>query len=149
LQPNLWAIHETHSQSRIIVNQEELLYAPTHEWVHVETKLDEKTATVGISAFALEQLSDLVFLELPAVGSKVEAGNTFGEVESVKSVSDIYSPVSGEVVQVNDRLKDDLETLSGDPHGLGWLIKVRMSDDAGLDELLDYQTYRQQCEEAG
>ena len=131
------------------MNQEELLYAPTHEWVHVETKLQEKVATVGISAFAIEQLSDLVFLELPQVGAKVEAGSPLGEVESVKSVSDIYSPVTGEVIAVNEKLRDDLETLSGDPHGLGWLVKIKLSDEAPLARLLDYPSYRAQCEEEG
>ena len=131
------------------MNPEELKYAPTHEWVHVETKADEKIATVGISAFALEQLSDLVFLELPAIGTKVEAGKPLGEVESVKSVSDIYSPVNGEVVQVNDRVKDELEMLSADPHNTGWLVRVRLTDTDSLANLLDYQAYRKQCEEEG
>jgi len=127
------------------VNPEQLLYAPTHEWVHV----DDKVATIGISAFAIAQLSDLVFIELPKVGTQVEAGSSLGEVESVKSVSDIYSPVSGEVVQVNDKVKDELEMLSSDPHGTGWLVKIRVSDASGLDGLLDYAAYQKQCEEEG
>jgi glycine cleavage system H protein len=94
---------------------EELLFAKTHEWAHVESSGGGKVATVGISAFAVEALTDLVYMQLPAVGRKVKAGESFGEIESVKAVSDLYSPVSGEVVEVNSALPNKLETLNSDP----------------------------------
>ena len=131
------------------MNPEELSYASTHEWVKIETQGDEKIATVGISGFAVEQLGDLVFLELPEVGRQLEAGGAMGEVESVKSVSDLYSPVTGVVTAANDRLKDDLESLSGDPFGTGWLVKIKVTSDAGIDDLLDHAAYQKQCEEEG
>ena len=125
---------------------EKLLYAKTHEWVNVETlSTGEKIATVGISAFALETLTDLVFMELPEVGRQVKAEEPFGEVESVKAVSDLLSPVDGEVVEVNSEIADDLEKLAADPHGAGWLIKVKMSHDAGLSSLMEYSAYKEQC----
>ena len=127
---------------------EELLYAKTHEWVGVETgPSGEKTASVGISAFALEALTDLVYIELPKVGDRVEAGKPFGEVESVKAVSDLYSPVDGEVAEVNAAVADNLEHLAEDPYESGWLMKIKVTDESGLAKLLDYETYRKQCEE--
>ena len=128
---------------------QELLFAPTHEWIHVEKDGKPPVGTVGISAFAVEQLSDLVFLELPEVGRQVEAGESLGEIESVKSVSDIYSPVSGEVIEVNSELPDKLETLQEDAFGAGWIVKLRVSNESDLDKLLDYAAYQKQCEEAG
>ena len=99
------------------MNPEQLLYAKTHEWVHVETESEGgRIATVGISAFALEALTDLVFVELPEVGRQLQAGEAFGEIESVKAVSDLYCPVAGEVVEVNQSLPDQLETIGEDPH---------------------------------
>ncbi len=130
------------------MNPEQLLYSKTHEWVHVETgPSGEKIATVGISGFALEALTDLVFVDLPEVGRQVEAKKPFGEIESVKAVSDLYSPVDGEVVDVNKALPDNLEKLPGDPYGFGWFIKIRLSDESGLSNLLDYASYKKQCEE--
>jgi glycine cleavage system H protein len=131
------------------VNPEQLLYTKTHEWVSVQKGPSGSIATVGISAFAVEALTDLVFIELPAVGQKVQAGAPFGEVESVKAVSDFYSPVDGEIVEVNDTVPQDLELLSKDPYGAGWLIKVRLSDESALAGLMDYRAYQKQCEEAG
>ncbi len=125
------------------------LYAKTHEWVLVEQEGDARIATIGLSAFAVELLTDLVFVELPEVGRTVSAGESFAEVESVKAVSDLYSPVGGEVVEVNAPVVDALETLSNDPLGAGWLVKIKISDDAGLSELLDYAAYQKQCEEEG
>src|SRR3954466_13783058 len=116
---------------------ETLLFAKTHEWVAVADEGGQKTATVGISAFAVEALTDLVFIELPKVGRQVKAGESFCEVESVKAVSDVYAPVSGEVITVNDKLADDLETLSKDPYGKGWIAKIKISDEAGLKNLMD------------
>jgi glycine cleavage system H protein len=126
---------------------EKLLFAPTHEWVRVESRQGGKVATVGISKFAIEQLSDLVFLDLPATGRQVNAGDSFGEVESVKSVSDLYAPVSGEVVEVNASLKDKLETLAQDPYNAGWMVKIRMTDESELSNLLNEAAYQRQCEE--
>ena len=125
----------------------ELLYAETHEWVHVEQDGGETIATVGISAFAVEALTDLVYIQLPDVGQTVTAGGSFGEVESVKAVSDIYSPLEGEIVAVNTELPDDLETLSQDPYGRGWIIKIKVTDNRALSSLLDYNAYQKQCAE--
>lgn len=126
---------------------DKLLFAKTHEWVSVETEDSGKIATIGVSAFALEALTDLVYIELPAVGRQLKAGETFGEIESVKAVSDLYSPVDGEVVAVHEGLGDRLETLNSDPYGEGWMIKVKLSGDAALKELLDYAAYQKQCAE--
>lgn len=126
---------------------EDLKYAKTHEWVAVSEEGGAKIATVGISAFAVEALTDLVYIDLPAVGKQVEAEQPFCEVESVKAVSDIYSPVDGEVVAVNSGLPDKLETLSTDPYGEGWIAKIKISDEVGLSKLLDHATYDKQCKE--
>lgn len=128
---------------------EELLYAKTHEWVAISDKNGGQVATVGISAFAVEALTDLVYLQLPEVGLAVSAGESCGEVESVKAVSDLYSPVDGEVIEVNTALPDALESLNDDPYGRGWIVKIKVGDDAGLAELLTYADYQQQCAEEG
>ena len=128
---------------------EELRYAPTHEWAHVTEEGGASVATVGISAFAVEQLTDLVYLDLCEVGRRVEAGKEFGEVESVKAVSPLFSPVSGEVIAANKELADRLEELGIDPYGKGWLLRVRMSDPGELDRLLDHAAYQRQCAEEG
>ncbi len=128
---------------------QELHFAPTHEWVHVDRGSEPPVGTVGVSAFAVEQLSDLVFLELPEVGRVVAAGESLGEIESVKSVSDIYSPVSGEVIEVNSALPDSLETLQNDAFGAGWFVKIRLTDESEIDQLLDYAAYQKQCAEEG
>lgn len=124
---------------------EQLLYAETHEWVSVAEEGGQKLATVGISAFAVQQLTDLVFMQLPSVGAEVKAGKEFGEVESVKAVSPLYTPVSGKIVAVNDKLPMELETLSSDPYGQGWMIKVALSDDRELQKLLNHAAYEKQC----
>lgn len=121
---------------------ENLLYAETHEWVSLEGSGANRVATVGITAFAVELLTDLVFMQLPEVGAKVSAGKEFGEVESVKAVSPIYSPVDGEIIEVNKELPNRLETLSSDPFGEGWMIKVKVS--AEPTKLLDYASYQKQ-----
>lgn len=126
---------------------EDLHYAKTHEWVAVDEEGGAQIATVGISAFAVEALTDLVFIELPTVGKQVEAEQPFCEVESVKAVSDIYAPVDGEVVAVNTALPDALETLSSDPYGAGWIAKIKIKDDSALGNLLDHAAYQKQCEE--
>jgi len=129
------------------VTPENLLYSKTHEWVRVDVDASGgKVATVGISAFALEALTDLVYIDLPEVGREVEAGGAFGEVESVKAVSDMYSPVDGEIVAVHSELAENLERLSEDPYGEGWLVKIRISDESGLEQLMDHAAYQKQCE---
>lgn len=126
---------------------DKLLFAKTHEWVRVDAEGGAKVATIGVSAFALEALTDLVYIELPAVGRQLKAGESFGEIESVKAVSDLYSPVTGEVIAVHEGLGDKLETLNADPYGEGWMIKVRLADEAALKNLMDYPAYQKQCAE--
>ncbi len=128
---------------------EDLSYAETHEWAHVEDGPDGKTAVVGISAFAVQQLTDLVFMELPAKGRKVTAGEEFGEVESVKAVSPLYSPVTGEIIDVNSDLPNRLETLGDDPYEAGWMMKVKLADEQPLAKLMDFAAYQKQCAEEG
>ena len=113
-------------------------FAKTHEWARTE---DDGLVTVGISAYAVEALTDLVFMQLPAVGRKVKAGESIGEIESVKAVSDIYAPVSGEIVEVNASLPERLETLGRDPFGDGWLVRIRPDDPAEMAGLLDRAAY--------
>ena len=130
------------------VTPEQLLYSKTHEWVHVETDASgAKIATVGITAFALEALADLVYVDLPEVGRQVEAGGTFGEIESVKAVSDLDSPVDGEIVEVNTAVADELDGLADASCEQGWLVKIKISDESGLSGLMDYAAYQKQCEE--
>ena len=127
---------------------EDLLFAETHEWAHITEEDGGKVATVGISAFALEQLTDLVYMELPEVGTTVSAGDEFGEVESVKAVSPLYSPVDGQVIAVNTELPDHLETLSASPYDKGWIAKIRITDESCLAKLLDQTAYQKQCDSA-
>ncbi len=127
---------------------EELKYAETHEWAHVAEENGETIATIGISAFAVEQLTDLVYMELPEVGRSVTAGEEFGEVESVKAVSPLYSPVTGEIVAVNSELPNNLESLSADAYA-AWVLKVRVTDPSSLEKLMDYAAYQKQCAEEG
>lgn len=115
----------------------ERYYTESHEWVQAEGDV----ATVGITDFAQSQLGDVVFLELPSVGRMLEAGDSFGVVESVKAASDLYSPVSGSVVEVNEALSDNPETVNREPFGAGWLIKVRLNGDLG-EGLLDEAGYK-------
>lgn len=131
------------------MNPDELLYAKTHEWVKIDDDNGAKVATVGISAFAVEQLTDLVYMELPSVGKQVEAGREFGEVESVKAVSPLYSPVTGEIIAVNSGLPDSLETLNADPYNAGWILRVKLTDETSLSNLLDHAAYQKQCAEEG
>ena len=124
---------------------EELRYAETHEWVHVSEEEGNQIATIGITAFAVEQLTDLVYLELTDVVTSVSPGDEFGEVESVKAVSSLYSPVAGEIVEVNTGLADQLEILNDAPYEGGWMIKVKINGDQPLDGLMDHETYLKQC----
>ena len=116
----------------------ELKFAKTHEWIRPEYG---GAATVGISAYAVEALTDLVFMQLPEVGRQVKAGESIGEIESVKAVSDFYAPVSGEIVEVNAALPNELETLGRDPYGAGWLVRIRPADPAEMAGLLDAAAY--------
>lgn len=128
---------------------QELLYAKTHEWVQVDRKSGEKIATVGISHFAVEALTDLVYIELPEVGRTLKAGESFGEVESVKAVSDLYSPLSGKIVEVNGDLANHLDQLHDDPYGSGWIMKIKVNDESELSQLLSHAAYEKQCAEEG
>ena len=129
-------------------DESSLLFAPTHEWTDIAEENGVKVATIGISAFALEQLNDLVYMDLPEVGRVVDAGEEMGEVESVKAVSPLYSPVAGEIVEVHTELPDQLEKLNEDPYEFGWIVKVKLRDDSGVDQLLDFDAYQKQCAES-
>lgn len=117
-----------------------LKFTKTHEWVH----LDGDVATLGISRFAVDQLTDLIVIELPKVGAKLAQGKPFGEVESVKAVSDLYAPVSGEVVEVNDAVAGDVQILAEDPYTKGWLVKVKVADPSAVAALMDHAAYQAQ-----
>ena len=116
---------------------EGLKYSKEHEWVLVEGK----SATIGITEYAQEELGDIVYVELPEVGEKVVKDDPFGAVESVKAVSDVYAPVSGAVLEVNDVLPDNPETINDDPYGDGWMIRVELSDLEDLKDLMDAEEY--------
>ena len=124
---------------------EEFKYTEEHEWL----LLEEEIATIGITDFAQDQLGDVVFVELPAVGTQLVAGKPFGVVESVKAVSDIYAPVSGEVVEINEELPDTPELVNTSPYEDAWMIKIRVADRGAVDELMDADAYRAFVEEAG
>jgi glycine cleavage system H protein len=116
---------------------EELQYTRSHEWVRTEGD----TATIGITDHAQDELGDIVFIELPEQGSTFGAGDSFGTVESVKAVSDLYAPVGGEVVEVNEALNDSPEKINEDPYGEGWIIKLRVSDEGNLLSASDYERF--------
>lgn len=116
----------------------DLKYIETHQWVRVS---DDGTATVGITDFAQEQLGDVVYIGVPDVGATVNGGEEAGVAESVKSASDVFSPVSGEVIEVNESLEDEPEKVNEDPYGDGWLYKVRLEDAGELDGLMDSTAY--------
>mgnify|MGYP001793390334 CR=1 FL=1 len=115
----------------------DLRYDREHEWVRVEGDI----AVIGISNFAQDQLGEVVYVDLPSKGDELVAGETFGEIESVKSVSELYSPVSGEVVEVNDDLDGSPETINTDPYGAGWMVKVKMADASQLDGMMAADEY--------
>jgi glycine cleavage system H protein len=114
-----------------------LRFSPTHEWVQIQGA----EATIGISKFAVDQLTDLIMIELPAPGTRLTAGKTFGEVESVKAVSDLYAPVSGEVVAVNQDVAANVQILAEDPYDKGWLIKIKVEQPADTSGLMDLAAY--------
>jgi len=120
-------------------------YTQEHEWI----KIVGDTGTIGITDYAQHELGDVVFVELPAVGAKLVAGKSFGTVESVKAVSEIYAPVFGEVTEVNSALANAPETVNSDPHGAGWLIKVKLANSAEASSLMDAASYQAFVSEKG
>ncbi len=120
-----------------MVSPSELKYTKEHEWVRVEGD----TGTIGITDYAQDQLGDIVFVELPAVGAAINAAQKLGEIESVKAVSELFAPVSGEVTEANDGLADSPEAVNDDPYGDGWMVKMRLSDAGELDQLLSADEY--------
>jgi len=122
---------------------EELKYTEEHEW----TMIEEEIATIGITDFAQDQLGDVVFVELPEIGDQLELGKPLGVVESVKAVSDVYAPLSGEVVEVNTELPDEPEMLNTSPYEDGWMIKIKLSKMEELDDLMDSTSYQEFIEQ--
>lgn len=117
---------------------EHVKYTADHEWIRVEGKF----GWIGITDYAQGELGDIVYIEIPAAGTKVEKGKSFGTIEAVKAVSDLFAPVSGEVVEVNPETKDHPEMVNKDPYGKGWMVKISIADPAQLDALLDVQAYK-------
>ena len=122
-----------------------LRYAKTHEWA----RLQGDVCTVGITQFAVEQLTDVVYIELPDVGDHTFAGESFGEIESVKSVNDLYAPVNGEVIAINEQLLEDPTRISQDPYGNGWMIQIKVEPGSTIDHLLTYEQYQKQIASEG
>jgi glycine cleavage system H protein len=122
------------------MDPQKLRYAKTHEWA----SLDGDVCTVGLTQFAVEQLTDIIYVELPDVGDPALVGDSFGEIESVKSVNDLYSPIDGEIIEVNDKLNNDPSIVSKDPYGKGWLIKVRVPKGTTLDHMMTHDDYQKQ-----
>src|ERR1700730_17749887 len=122
-----------------------LRYAKTHEWASLEGDI----CTVGITQFAVDQLTDVVYIELPEVGDHTFAGESFGEIESVKAVSDLYAPVNGEVIEINESLLDDPTQIAKDPYSHGWMAKIRIEAGTSLDDLLTHEQYSKQIEAEG
>ena len=116
----------------------DLSYTKEHEWIIV----DGDIATVGITDFAQGELGDVVFVEIETVGESLEQGDTFGNIEAVKTVSDLYMPVAGEVIELNEKLNDSPELVNTDPYGDGWMIKIKISDKSGLKDLLSAEDYK-------
>jgi len=121
---------------------EDSKYAKSHEYVHMEGTV----GTVGITDYAQKELGDVVFVELPQVGTQLEAGDELGSIESVKAVSELFAPVSGEVVEINESLAEKPELVNTDPYGDGWMIRIRISDATELDDLMNAEEYEEYCE---
>ncbi len=115
----------------------DLLYSKEHEWVRVE----EDLCTLGITQFAQDELGEVVYVELPEAGASFDAGDEIGSLESVKAVAEVYTPVTGEIVAVNEKLEDAPETVNEDPHASGWLVTIRLANPGELDKLMDADTY--------
>ena len=126
---------------------EDLRYSKTHEWARFDA--GAKLVTMGITGFAVEQLGDVVFLELPKVGARVTRDTPLGVIESVKAAVDLFAPVMGEVVEINTPLADNLETLSRDPYGQGWMVRIRVAGAGALSGLLTPEEYRKHLEAEG
>jgi glycine cleavage system H protein len=124
------------------VIKDQLRYTKEHEWLGVEGEV----ATVGITDFAQGELGDVVFVELPSVGTKVSAGDSFGTIEAVKTVAELFAPVSGEVIAVNEQLESDAALVNADCYGEGWMIQIQMSDPSEIDELLTAEDYSEMIE---
>ena len=116
-----------------------LLYTKDHEWIHIH---DDNTATIGITDFAQSELGDIVFVELNDVGDECVKDDTFGTVEAVKTVSDLYAPMDGEIIEVNDKLDDEPELVNDDTYGDGWMIKIKITDASQKDDLLSAESYQ-------
>ena len=123
---------------------EGILFSKSHEWVLIEKDI----ATTGISDFAVKQLSDLVFVDLPEITDLLEQGQPYAEVESVKAVSDVYAPLSGEVIEINEEIGDNLDLIAKDPFGAGWFVRFRLSHPGETESLLDAAGYDKECKEA-
>jgi len=121
------------------------LYSKEHEWVHVQ----DDVCVVGITEFAQQELGEVVFVEMPEVGQVFDAGDEIGTIESVKAVAEVYTPVAGEVLEVNDAVVDDPEVLNDDPHKEGWLVKIRFSSASDLKDLLKADAYEQYVKDGG
>ncbi len=121
---------------------EDLHYTDSHEYI----RLEDDVATIGITAFAIDQLGDVVFIELPDPGTSITKGETFGTVESVKAVEDIYAPLSGEVLEINSGLVDNPEQIGEDPYGVSWLLKVRIQDASDVNDFMSAEEYRSKVE---
>lgn len=120
---------------------QDIMFSQTHEWIKKEGDI----VIVGITEFAVQQLSDLIYIDLPKVGELIKAGEPLGEVESVKAVSDINAPVSGEVVEINNSVTSNLDLITKEPYGAGWLIKIKLSDQSELKKLLSADDYDNLC----
>jgi glycine cleavage system H protein len=122
---------------------DDLKYHPEHDWARIEGD----QATFGVTWFAQDSLGEIVFFDLPEVGKQIAAGQPYAEIESVKAVSDVFAPLSGEIVEVNGSLSDSPENINADPYGDGWLVKVKLSDPGEVDSLMDVTAYRQLLKE--
>ncbi len=123
-----------------VMDPKKLRFSKTHEWA----SLEGTTCTIGISQFAVEQLTDVIYIDLPDLDDPVATGDSFGEIESVKAVSDLYSPITGDVIAVNDKLQTDPAVISKDPYEKGWLIKVKVEKGTTLEHLLTFDQYQKQ-----
>ncbi|MFH1263412.1 MAG: glycine cleavage system protein GcvH [Pseudomonadota bacterium] len=123
---------------------DDLRYTREHEWARIDLK--QKTATIGLTDYAQEHLGDVVHVDLPEEGAELAREEPFGSVESVKAVSDVFAPISGKVIEINDDLLDSPEMMNEDPYGEAWLVKVKFTDTKGIDKLMDAAAYKKYCE---